>query len=99
MKRLRKTDAGVQRDPKSAGWKVALAAHLKKRLMCTNRRLGERLNLGPPGAVCRYVSEAVRGGRPKPLLFAPPTPLHPDSFGISPKPSKQWRAPLPYTPS
>lgn len=65
MKQLRKTEADVRRDPKAADWKVALAADLKKRLMCTNRWLGERLNMGPPPAVCRYVAEAIRGGRPK----------------------------------
>ncbi len=67
MKRLRKTARDVQNDPKSADWKVALAADLKKRMLCTNRWLGERLNMGPPPAVCRYVSEALRGSRPAAL--------------------------------
>lgn len=63
MKQLRKTDQDVRNDAKSADWKVALAGALKKRLLCTNGWLGERLNMGPPAAVCRYVSEAVSGRR------------------------------------
>ena len=63
MQRLGKTERDVRDDAKAADWKVALAADLKKRLMCTNRWLGERLNMGPPAAVCRYVSEALSGRR------------------------------------
>ncbi len=29
------------------------------------RWLGERLNMGPPEAVCRYISEALSGRRPQ----------------------------------
>ncbi len=64
MKRLRKTGEVVRNDPKSADWKVALAGVLKKQMLSTNRWLGDQLNMGPPAAVCRYVSEALVGKRP-----------------------------------
>jgi len=51
-------------DPKSAPWKVALAAWLKRHTSATNRWLTERLNMGPPDAVSRYVGEAGDGRRP-----------------------------------
>lgn len=59
MRTLRKTERDVRDNAKAADWKVALAADLKKRLLCTDRWLGERLNMGPPAAVCRYLSESV----------------------------------------
>jgi hypothetical protein len=49
-------------EPKSAPWKVALAAWLKRHTSATNRWLTERLHMGPPDAVSRYVGE-VRGGK------------------------------------
>ncbi len=67
MSQLRKTERDVRDDPKSADWKVALAGVLKKQMLSTNRWLGEQLNMGPPAAVCRYVSEALTGQRPAAL--------------------------------
>jgi putative transposase len=69
MKMLRKTPEDVLSDAKSADWKVALAADMKQRLMCTNRWLGGKLNMGPAPAVCRYVSEALDGRRPAALQY------------------------------
>jgi len=54
-------DAGAA--PKSAPWKVALAAWLKNQCSVSNRWLGEKLNMGPPDAVSRYVGELARGNR------------------------------------
>ena len=51
-------------EPKSAPWKVALAAWLKRHTSATNRWLTERLHMGPPDAVSRYVGEAGEGRRP-----------------------------------
>jgi hypothetical protein len=66
LKQLGKNQAHVKKDPKAADWKVAVAAELKQRLMCTNPWLGENLNMGPAAAVCRYIYEARRGKRPAP---------------------------------
>jgi putative transposase len=51
-------------EPKSAPWKVALAAWLKRHTSATNRWLTERLHMGPPDAVSRYVGETGSGLRP-----------------------------------
>jgi len=51
-------------EPKSAPWKVALAAWLKRHTSATNRWLTERLHMGPPDAVSRYVGETGDGRRP-----------------------------------
>lgn len=52
MQTLRNTQRDVRDDAKAEDKKVALAADLKKCLICTNRWLGERLNMGLPAAVC-----------------------------------------------
>jgi putative transposase len=54
----------AEADPKSAPWKVALAAWLKRHTSATNRWLTERLHMGPPDAVSRYVGEVRIGKRP-----------------------------------
>ena len=51
-------------EPKSAPWKVALATWLKRHTSATNRWLTERLHMGPPDAVSRYVGETGSGLRP-----------------------------------
>jgi REP element-mobilizing transposase RayT len=56
--------AGAGAEPKSAPWKVALAAWLKRHTSATNRWLTDRLHMGPPDAVSRYVGEAGEGLRP-----------------------------------
>ena len=54
---------------KSAPWKVALASWLKRHTSATNRWLTERLNMGPPDAVSRYVGELRIGKRPEAREF------------------------------
>ena len=49
--------------PKSAPWKIAVATSLKQRTSVSNRWLTERLHMGPPDAVSRYVGECQRGQR------------------------------------
>ncbi len=46
---------------KSAPWKIAIATWLKQRSSVTNRWLTEKLHMGAPDAVSRYVSETVGG--------------------------------------
>lgn len=50
-------------EPKSAMWKIAIAAWLKQRTSVSNRWLTERLHMGPPDAVSRYVGELRNGQR------------------------------------
>jgi hypothetical protein len=52
-------------DARSAPWKIALADWLKGRTGVLNRWLGDRLQMGSPDAVSRYVGEARRGRRPE----------------------------------
>jgi putative transposase len=50
-------------EAKSASWKIALAAWLKRGSSVPNRWITEHLHMGPPDAVSRYVGEALRGER------------------------------------
>ncbi len=61
---LRRRLSEAPAEPKSAPWKVALAAWLKRHTSATNRWLTERLHMGPPDAVSRYVGETGEGRRP-----------------------------------
>jgi putative transposase len=63
LKLLRRQLAEAPAAPKSASWKIALAADLKSRTSVPNRWLGERLHMGPPDAVSRYVGELHLGKR------------------------------------
>lgn len=63
MKSLRKNSDDARDDPKSANWKIAIAAYMKSHGLCTNRWLAERLNMGVEFSVSRYVSEAQSGVR------------------------------------
>jgi putative transposase len=56
-------------EPKSAPWKIALAAWLRRHTSATNPWLTAHLHMGPPDAVSRYVSEVRLGKRP--LAAAP----------------------------
>ena len=56
-------------EPKSAPWKIALAAWLKRQTSATNPWLTAHLHMGPPDAVSRYVGEVRLGKRP--LAAAP----------------------------
>ncbi|MCF3648144.1 transposase [Synoicihabitans lomoniglobus] len=58
---LRKNEENVRNDPKSAGWKVAIARFLKEREQADNRWLGDSLSMGRPEAVSTYVGRMKRG--------------------------------------
>jgi len=64
MKLLGMNPAITGSDPKSADWKVAIAARLKSRMLCTNSWIGQRLNMGAPESISRYCSELSNGNRP-----------------------------------
>jgi putative transposase len=51
-------------EPKSAAWKIALAAWLKRGSSVPNRWIAEQLHMGAPDGVSRYVGEVNRGERP-----------------------------------
>jgi putative transposase len=53
---LAKTEAACRAERKSAPWKIAIAAHLKRTTQATNRWLTEHLRMGSPVAVSQYVS-------------------------------------------
>lgn len=53
----------AQLEPKSADWKVALAAWLRSHTTVSNRWLSERLHMGDPDGVSRYCSECKSGKR------------------------------------
>jgi REP element-mobilizing transposase RayT len=63
MVALSKTAADVERDIKSAPWKVAIATQLKSTSTVSNVWLAERLRMGAPDGVSRYVGEVRRGLR------------------------------------
>jgi hypothetical protein len=68
---LKMAEKDIARAPKSAAWKVAIAGHLKRRLMCSNGWIAERLGMGVLFGVSRYVGEMSDGRRPEALaLFA-----------------------------
>lgn len=46
---------------KSAPWKAAIAAHLKSKLLCRNRWMGERLKMGSESGVSRLCSRVLSG--------------------------------------
>ena len=50
-------------EPKSAAWKIALAAWLKRGSSVFNRWIAEQLNRGAPNAVGRYVDDVNRADR------------------------------------
>jgi hypothetical protein len=52
---------GAAAESKSAPWKIALAAWLKRGSSVPNRWISEHLHMGPPDAVSRYVGEVTRG--------------------------------------
>jgi len=64
LKQLRRDLSEAPGSPKSAPWKIALAAWLKSNTSVLNRWLSEQLHMGPPDAVSRYVGELRLGKRP-----------------------------------
>lgn len=50
---------------KSADWKVAIAGYLKRKQLCRNGWLADKLNMGTEYGVSRYVAEMLEGKRQK----------------------------------
>lgn len=65
LKRLGRTPAETVKEPKAAAWKVAIAAHLRAISTVKNPWLADKLNMGDPDGVSRYVSELRQGKRPE----------------------------------
>ncbi len=65
LRKLGKTRQDIIRDPKSAAWKVAVAATLKKRTTATNRWLAEQLRMGGLHEVSRKVSAWTKTPNPE----------------------------------
>jgi len=63
FKALGKHQGQVNQELKSADWKVAIAAFMKKHYLCRNAWLAQHLAMGTESAVARYTSEFFRGKR------------------------------------
>jgi hypothetical protein len=61
--RIGQTLANIRTTRKSADWKIALASWMKTSSSVPNRWLSERLHMGAPDAVSRYVAEVALGKR------------------------------------
>lgn len=68
LRTLERDLATAHAEPKSAPWKIAVAAWLKQRSSVSNRWLTEQLGMGAPDAVSRYVSECKKSQRPEAQL-------------------------------
>ena len=64
LSKLGRPPADLAKEPKSAGWKAALAAAMKARTTATNRWLGAALNMGGLHEVSRQVSAWHRRSAP-----------------------------------
>ncbi|HMO03814.1 MAG TPA: transposase [Kiritimatiellia bacterium] len=60
MRRLKKTEADIQRDPKGAPWKATVAAVLRHLHNASNPWIAQRLNMGHPTRVSMATSKAMR---------------------------------------
>ena len=56
MKRLKKTQTGIDANPKGAKWKVAIAQHLGSKTTASNPWIAERLNMGHPSRVSNLLN-------------------------------------------
>jgi hypothetical protein len=65
LHRVDKTRAQALVEPKSAPWKIALAAYLKITTTVSNPWLAAALHMGGPAALSRYVTECRTGLRPE----------------------------------
>ncbi len=65
LDRLGRSGAETAKEPKAVAWKVAIAAHLRKISIVKNPWLAEKLHMGDPDGVSRYVSELWQGKRPE----------------------------------
>lgn len=64
MEILNKKTSEINKDYKSADWKIAIATHLKRTRLCKNPWLRKHLKMGSPSGICRYCSETESGKRP-----------------------------------
>jgi REP element-mobilizing transposase RayT len=64
LRKAGKTIEAAASARKSAPWKVAIAAELKRRTQATNRWIAEQLHMGSAVAVSQYVGRARRAATP-----------------------------------
>ena len=64
-----KTGAETRTERKSASWKIAIAAYLKRNTQASNRWLSEQLHMGTPVAVSQLVGLLRRQGGPAASLY------------------------------
>jgi putative transposase len=62
LRRLGKDENAIQQDAKSADWKAAIAAFVKRRSGVRNEAIARRLNMGAPAGVSRLVGLARKQG-------------------------------------
>ncbi|MDO8539047.1 MAG: transposase [Opitutaceae bacterium] len=65
LERLGRSLTEAVSEPKAVAWKVAIAAHLRAISTVKNPWLAEKLHMGDPDGVSRYVSELRQGKRPE----------------------------------
>ena len=56
LRKHRKTQKHIDKDKKSATWKITLARELRKQTSATNPWIAQRLNMGDPSNVSRQVN-------------------------------------------
>jgi len=56
LRKLNKDLHAVEKEKKSAEWKIAIAVYMKEITTASNKWIGEKLNMGPKQSVCRHVS-------------------------------------------
>ena len=61
LKLLKKNPNAIQSEAKSASWKVAIATHLKTKMLCRNGWIGEALSMGSESGVSRLTSQGASG--------------------------------------
>ena len=69
MSALGKTNEVAQSDIKSADWKILIASVLKSKTSASNAWIAQKLNMGVPHAVSRYVGIFRQNGRDKNTEF------------------------------
>ena len=65
MKALEKDLEHATRDKKSAAWKVAICAHLRRTLGCRAIWIGKKLNMGEPAGISRALRKLKEGDSPQ----------------------------------
>lgn len=65
LRELKKDKRGIDSDPKSAHWKVAVCAFLRRRFRCQSIWVSERLNMGTEAGVSRALRRLREGNSPE----------------------------------